>query len=664
MNAIKERFEVLLRKVNSSDGIIVSIGISALVTGILVDIFVVRLVCLLVVVSSTVLVYALVRVKRFDATSRETSVGSQPQSQEESDDMKKLFFDDFESRAGEKSRPGEEYDAPPRRETHASPMLVQTMGSLQSTAQPKYYVPAKDVIPPAVREFQISDFFDIDSEIYRGDPEPRTEFNFLLHKVLVVVKDVLFANSVVFFWANREKQQMVMEARVSESPNFIPTRRYAIGEDLVAQVASSGKPELVTAVNPMSERELLPYYAAPVGIRAFVGVPVYFSPVNQGQAPSYPVGVIAVDSKVEDAFGRETLALLGQFTKLISALIKSYTDKYDLLLDSELLRSIRRLQERVRNDFSLDTILQSLSEETSKLVSWDHISIVLYEEKKHAWLVKKVTNRAPDGYITAGQIIEFPESIVGLAIKNNTHGVVDDIDPSPGPRFHSSEKIDRKGSFVAVPISSLNKCYGSLNVESRDKYNFSRQDIEMLYRLAENAAFALEILYMEEVINEYVIVDDTTGVYSRKFFVQRLEEELRRAEDMNADLSLLFLTIDKSNDIVQRYGHDGFERVLLTISRAIRQCIRPYDVVGRYDSSRFVVALIDTASNEAYLWAEKIRKSIAGLVIPLDGRSFSVTISIGVTGALEGVQREELLNNATTVLNRAVEGGGNAVRVF
>ena len=74
-----------------------------------------------------------------------------------------------------------------------------------------------------------------------------------------------------------------------------------------------------------------------------------------------PVGTIVADSKAEDAFGQETLELLGRFTKLVSALIKSYTDKYDLLLDSELLSSIRRMQDRIRSEPGEQTILTALA---------------------------------------------------------------------------------------------------------------------------------------------------------------------------------------------------------------------------------------------------------------------------------------------------------------
>jgi diguanylate cyclase (GGDEF)-like protein len=143
-----------------------------------------------------------------------------------------------------------------------------------------------------------------------------------------------------------------------------------------------------------------------------------------------------------------------------------------------------------------------------------------------------------------------------------------------------------------------------------------------------------------------------------------MEEELQRADDAGNELSLLFITIDKADEITQRFGNDGYERVILTLAKAIRSSVRHYDLVGRYESDRFGVLLVNTAANEAYLWAEKIRKNIAGLVINLDGKNFSITISIGVAGALEGMKKEELLGNTVAVLNAASQAGGNVVRVF
>ncbi len=662
INAIRKYFDLVLRKVNSSDGIVISVGIIALITGILVDSFVVRLICLLVVVSAAIITIALTRLRQQDSNQDVASYrNADGEKSTHESEMKTLYFDDLGMRAAS----GEDSD---RTGGESEPAGSSTeIPQIRPTPSPRKSVGVAHFTPSPVvaeREFRVADFFDLASSVNQGDLEPRTEFNFLLQKVLLLIKEVLFAHSVVFYWANREKGQMVMEARASDSANLFGQRRFAIGDDLVSRVAREGKPELLNEVNPKSEQEVLAYYTRTVGVKSFVGVPVYFTKSNAEQSPGAPIGVIAVDSRSEDAFGPETISLLGQFTKLISTLIKSYTDKYDLLLDSELLHSIRKLQEKIRNDFSLPTILQQLSDETSRLVRWDNISIVLFDEKRRACIVKKVMNRSPEEYLSPEQPIDFPESLVGQVIKSNSHQKIDDLEAQTLPRFQAGERMVRKGSFVAVPISSLNRCYGSLNVESRDSHNFSRQDIEILYRLAENAAFALEILYLEELTKEYVIIDDSTGLYSKRFFLQRLHEELQRGDDLSTLLTLVLISIDRSREIVQRYGADGFERMMIILSRAIRQGVRSYDLVGRVDADRFAVALVDTNANDAYLWAEKLRKNIAAHVINLEGRTFSVTMSVGLCAAVEGIRKDDLMANAVTVLNRSSEAGGNGVRVF
>ncbi|HLA99820.1 MAG TPA: diguanylate cyclase, partial [Bacteroidota bacterium] len=514
------------------------------------------------------------------------------------------------------------------------------------------------------REYEVADFFDFDSEIFKGETEPRTEFDFLLVKLLGMVKEVLFAHSVSFFWANREKQQMVLETKVTDSLNYFSSRRFSIGHDLVSAVAISGKPEILSNVNPDSQDELFPYYTAHEGINSFVGVPVFYSKSADSRERELPVAVIAVDSIAEDDFGEETVMVLGQATKLVSALIKSYNDKYDLMLNAELLRSIRRMQEKIRTNFSLHSIVQALSDEITKMVRWDDLSVVLYDEHKHNWVAKRVTSRGQAPFLATDQQIDIAASVTGRTIRTNMHTLVDDLETMTPPRYFAGEKVSRQGSFVSVPISSLNKCYGAVNLESRDRYSFSRQDIEILYRLTENVGAAIELLYLNDVINEYVIVDAVTGMYSKKYFTQRMDEEIQRADDTGSELSLLFIGIDKNREIIERYGDEGFERVILTVARLIRACVRPYDVVGRIESNRFGVLLAGTASSDAYLWAEKIRKNIAGHVITIGEKSFSVTISAGVSGVLEGMRKEELVGNTTAVINRATEAGGNTVRVF
>jgi diguanylate cyclase (GGDEF)-like protein len=641
--------------VQKMDGVFMVMGLGALVLGIGVEMYLIRVVCLLVVIGSAAAVFFSLYEKNKELEQGSSGVSYHFRSQVERAEMKKLLFDDFQQPADGKYVVKEVQYAEPAVEQQAEEKQ-------QKVVQPVKLVSSE--VKPIVREFHTSDFFDIDSDIFRGDTEPRTEFDFLLNKVLVLIKELVFAHSVVFFWANREKNQMVVEERVTDSKNFMTTRRFPMGHDLVSKVAASGMPEFLAEVNPLTEKELIPYYETPDHVRSFAAVPVFFSKNPTASVPEQPVAVIAVDSLEEDVFGSETVTTLGQFTKLISALIKSYTEKYDLLVESELLASMKRLQERLKNDFSVETLQQALADETSKLVQWDFLSIVLYDEKKQAWVAKKVYNRAHEPYIAPEQVIDFPQSIIGQVIKNNLPCIMGTVKNSSLPRYRKEEKIESKGSLVFVPLSTANKCYGAVGIESRGTGTYSKQDVETLQRLAEIAASSLEIFYLNDVVKEYVIVDEVTGAYAKKFCLQRIEQELQRADDWGSELSLLMLSVDRYPSLLQRLNKEGVDQVMQTIATAIRSCIRSYDIVGRIDENRFAVALVNTAANEAYLWAEKIRKNIAAHVMNIDGKSFSVTISVGVCGALEGMKRHELVNNASAVLLKALETGGNAVRVF
>jgi diguanylate cyclase (GGDEF)-like protein len=634
------------------------LGIGALVTGLLVDLFLVRLLCLFVVSVCAVLV-SLSFTSGDGGEKRGDDDSQLIDSHFETDQMKKMIFDDFQPESG-----GRYVDDNVEEQ-------FRDDSPADEPATPESFVPAlknfaaiKPETKQQAREFNLGDFFDLDSDFFKGGSEPRTEFNYLITKVLALIKESVFANTVAFFWANREKQQMVLEAKLTDSQYFMNARRFPIEHDLVSKVARTSKPELITDVNPVSERELIRYYDIPSQVKSFVGVPVFYSTPPDEASLKHPVGVIAIDSTAEGAFGEETLAMLGHFTKLASGLIKSYTDKYDLLRDSELVASQRRMLDRLRNEFSQPSVINVLADEASKLVSWDYLSIVLLDEASNTWRVKKTIHRGHDPYVTYDQAIDFPDSIAGHTIKNNIYYHAETLEGVEFPSFYKGEQLKRTGSMISLPISSPNKCYGAILIESGEAHNYSRHDIEMIQHLTAHAASVFEIVYLNEIITEYVIVDEVTGVYSKKFFLQRLREELQRADEQASELSLLMITVDHASDLQQRFTREGIDRVMTSLAKGVRGSVRAYDLVGRYDQHRFAVMLVNTAANEAYIWAEKIRKNVSANVITIEGKSFSITISVGVCGAMEGMRAEELIGNTVAVLQKAAETGGNAVRVY
>lgn len=635
--------ESIRSKLYSTNGIITMVGVITLVIGFFLGSPVGRIICGIIFAGVAGYFYLRSRYGSASIWSRSREDKEDLYSQPPEGNMKKLLFDDFQSS-------GASYVV---KEIQEEGTVVPSTRAAQPAP-----MPPREEKP---KEFSISDFFDLDSDVSRSDAEPRSEFNFLLTKVLHALKEVLFAHSVAFFWANSEKQQLVLEMKVTDSQNFMADKRLPISGDVMSQVATTGKPQILGRVNPVSEKEVVHYYESPEYIKSLVCVPVYYL---NGAKDGAPVGVIVADGKAEDAFGPETFGLLGNFTKLVSALIKSYTEKYDLLLDSELLTSIRRMQDRVKSSSSEATVLMSVAEEASRLINWDALTLTMYSDDHKGWNIQKVVNRNGVPYISQNLQVDFNESIVGQVIRSNKLQTVDDLSNVRPMRFCFGEPMEAAGSFLCVPISSVNRCYGALTLESKAVGNFSGIEVETIYRLVENAASLLEVLYMNDMVKDFVPVDQLTGALTKKHFMRKLEEEVARAEDFGTELTYVSLAIDDVEEQVKRYGGEGFDSILAQVVRVVRANTRSYDVIGRLDGDELGVVLYNTAASEGYLWAEKLRKQIASHIITLENRSISVTVSVGVNGLGEGMNKEQLVAGTNQVLHKAMEDGGNLVRVY
>jgi diguanylate cyclase (GGDEF)-like protein len=559
--------------------------------------------------------------------------------------MKKLLFDDFQSSASGG------YVVREIEESEEHTVVPSTKAARPAPA------PLKE---ETVRELTIVDFFDLDSDPALTDIEPKSEFHALLDKVLLVIKDVVFAHTVAFFWVNRDKGEMILESMATDSDQFMSGRRFAAGNDLVSKVALEAKPQLLGSVSAIAESELLRYYDSPASIRSVICVPVFFRSVGDDIKP---VGVIVADSKADDAFGAETFAILGRMTKLVSALIKSYTDKYDLLLDSELLNSLRRMQDRIASAPTEETVLTAIADEANRLAAHDAMSVVMYSEEAKGWVVQRCVNKQDAPYVAAGDPVEVPDSITGASIAHTRIETEQDLAASTRHRFRHDEPSARGGSFVSIPISSLNRCYGAIALEHAEPGAFNGNDVEKLYRLVQHAGSALEVLYMQNLVREFVSLDHLMGLTSRKHFMKRLEDEVLRAEDCSAELSLISVTVDNLDELVHRWGKDSTETILNEVAKLMRGHVRPYDTVGVLERNTVGILLVETVATDAYLWAEKVRRLVAGHVIEVAGRTLSVTVSVGVCGLSEGMHAEDLVRGATRVLENAIEGGGNLVRV-
>src|SRR5260221_1624454 len=153
--AVKEKFNDVVARVNSSDGIIVAIGIGALIFGILIDVFAVRLLCLLIVAGAGILVYAIFHSRQDEVVSNQERAEAEHYSESQKDEMKKLIFDDFQSDGGGKYTIHEVPGIVPEHHHHPAGMEL-VPGPGQPLPGMRVLSRLKPEPQPVVREFQVS----------------------------------------------------------------------------------------------------------------------------------------------------------------------------------------------------------------------------------------------------------------------------------------------------------------------------------------------------------------------------------------------------------------------------------------------------------------------------------------------------------------------------
>ncbi len=157
------------------------------------------------------------------------------------------------------------------------------------------------------------------------------------------------------------------------------------------------------------------------------------------------------------------------------------------------------------------------------------------------------------------------------------------------------------------------------------------------------------------------IRDDLTELYNRRFFNERLIDEVDRARRYGGVFSMLLCDIDHFKMVNDLFGHPIGDKVLIKVATILRDNIRSSDMVARYGGEEFTILLLNSDKKLAITLAEQICRAIAGtLFTEIDGKQ--VTASIGIaTFNDDSISFEGLVAKADRAMYLAKNKGRNQV---
>ena len=161
---------------------------------------------------------------------------------------------------------------------------------------------------------------------------------------------------------------------------------------------------------------------------------------------------------------------------------------------------------------------------------------------------------------------------------------------------------------------------------------------------------------------EMAVTDSLTGLFVRRYFMVKFQEEFHRAERYSKILSVVMADIDRFKKINDTYGHTTGDRVLKIVANFFQKNVRDVDIISRYGGEEFVILLPEADKEEAYTVSERLRKKMSELEIDDLPK---LSISLGISSYPEdGSDIEMLIKKADAAMYAAKQSGRNRVVIY
>ena len=311
---------------------------------------------------------------------------------------------------------------------------------------------------------------------------------------------------------------------------------------------------------------------------------------------------------------------------------------------------------------SLSALLTLILEQHQQRFQLTEVTLLLYDPE---YAMQRLVEAIPDNHHWQDKLL-FTDSF---------HTLDQFFNLQRSPRLSSFEAskhaslfpaVSDLGSVALLPLVRQQQLIGCLNLGSRNPSRFqSGIGTQFLQHMAAVVAACIENARLHEEIKLVGLRDPLTGVNNRRFFDQRIDEEVSRAKRQKTPLSCLFVDLDHFKRVNDQHGHQAGDQILKQVAGLLNDSLRSTDVLSRYGGEEFVILLTDTDADAAAEIARRMREQIAAMVFTVShGRKVQITLSIGLATLTQSSSLQtskQLIQTADQAVYAAKVSGRNCV---
>ncbi|MTI46133.1 PAS domain S-box-containing protein/diguanylate cyclase (GGDEF)-like protein [Roseibium hamelinense] len=337
---------------------------------------------------------------------------------------------------------------------------------------------------------------------------------------------------------------------------------------------------------------------------------------------------------------------------------------------AELLRvGQARLLEDLAKGAPLEGLLRQLVLLIEEQLDGVHGSILLLDEDGRRLLTGAGPSLPPD-YVEAVNGVEIGEAVgsCGTAAARRETVIVEDV--LTNPLWADYRDLIRptgyRSSWSTPFFDQSGEVLGTFALYSAAVRSPEEHERRLISEATRIAAIAVERLRAEEQIWSLAHNDVLTGLPNRYSLKKHLEKLLNTEDDGVANLTLVFMDLDRFKEINDGFGHATGDEVLKEVAARVRSEVPSQDMVIRFGGDEFVIVLGEVSGHPAVLddLLDRVRTVVAAPV-QAQGQRFSVTCSFGAVRYPQDAQTAgDLLRRADAAMYAAKAAGRDRVHFF
>ena len=230
---------------------------------------------------------------------------------------------------------------------------------------------------------------------------------------------------------------------------------------------------------------------------------------------------------------------------------------------------------------------------------------------------------------------------IGGTVARMAHMMVSEPTPQDG---------DRRTDEVGTLMGFFTRMLGTIDQKAAENSSLKAR-LDATYK---------ELEATKAELKETSFKDEVTGLYNRRFFSLRLEEELSRYRRFNHPVSVVLLDLDGFKSVNDSLGHAVGDDTLRDVAQILMKHSRGINVVSRYGGDEFAVLLVETSKAGARLYADRIREVVAKYPFS-HGKILTASFGVASLPDDEAGTAEDLFRSADEALYAAKRAGKNQV---